>query len=79
VAQSKVWKEGWRNIHHDVREIRATFPVEALAEVTVGRSWVPEATEIANSVATAQASHFEWRGPHHRPDPIPRTGADSAA
>ena len=70
-AQSKVWKEGWRNLHHSERRIEAMFPVEGLGEVSIVRTWDAGAVEITDSSATAQAKgkqrgsidDLHWREP----------------
>jgi recombinational DNA repair ATPase RecF len=37
--RSAVWKEGWRNLHHDHAEIGATLGVEGFGLTTVRRTW----------------------------------------
>ena len=62
-ARTKVWKEGWRNLHHDGdRHVAATFAVEGHGDVVVIRTWPPEEELITSGAATAQAQG-KSRGP----------------
>lgn len=43
--RSAVWREGWKNLHHDRTEISATLAVEGVVgETSVTRSWSPKAS-----------------------------------
>jgi recombinational DNA repair ATPase RecF len=53
-ARSKVWKDGWRNLHQtDHTQIEAQFLIEGQGETSVIRTWEQEG-KITDGSATAQ-------------------------
>jgi recombinational DNA repair ATPase RecF len=49
--RSAVWREGWKNLHHDTTQISATLAVEGIAGSTaVTRSWSANASLDGSSV-----------------------------
>jgi ABC-type lipoprotein export system ATPase subunit len=59
--RSKVWREGWQNLHHtEATSVEARFFVEGEGETTVTRSWAHD-VEITEGSASAQV-HGKPRG-----------------
>ncbi|MGD9695477.1 MAG: AAA family ATPase [Thermoleophilia bacterium] len=69
--RSKVWEDGWRNVHHgDPCAVSATFAVDGVpGAVTVTRSWAPDAplelstVSVTGHPTATSIDDLGWRGP----------------
>ena len=58
--RSKVWLEGWRNLHHDRTALKSELLVEGRGSVAVSRAWKSNdfaANQVAVSVQTRNRPH----------------------
>ena len=52
--RSAVWRDGWRNLHHDATEIKATLAVEGVAGATLGHTVLVGEAKLSQSTVEVQ-------------------------
>ena len=53
-TRSKVWREGWRNLHHGSSELRVDFVFQGDGATTAVEQWAADAVDVEKGTRTVQ-------------------------